>query len=64
MESLNKTWQEVSTQMYQAASQQQPGAGPQGGADFTGQEQQAGSGKKDEKKVEDADFEVMDDNNK
>jgi len=64
MESLNKTWQEVSTQMYQAASQQQPGAGPQGGAGFTGQEQTASTGKKDEKKVEDADFEVMDDNNK
>jgi len=62
LESLNKTWQEVSTQMYQAASQQQAKTGPQGAQDFSGQEQTANAGKKNDKKVEDADYEVMDDN--
>jgi molecular chaperone DnaK len=60
MDALNKVWQEASTQMYQAASQQQAKTGPQGEA-YTAQEKPGDSGKKDEKKVEDADFEVMDD---
>ncbi len=57
MEALNSAWNEASTQMYQQATaaggQQQggPQQGPQGGE----------SPKGDEKKVEDADFEVMDD---
>jgi molecular chaperone DnaK len=57
MEALNSAWNEASTQMYQQATaaggQQQGGQqqGPQGEA----------APKGDEKKVEDADFEVMDD---
>jgi len=57
MDSLNKVWQEASTQMYQAASQQQAKSGPQDQT-YTTQDQTGG---KNEKKVEDADFEVMDD---
>jgi molecular chaperone DnaK len=59
METLNNAWNEASTQMYQqanaAGAQQGPG-GPQ-------QQDQAGGSapKGDDKKVEDADFEVMDD---
>jgi molecular chaperone DnaK len=57
MEVLNAAWNEASTQMYQQATtaggQQQTGSqeGPAGGA----------APKGDDKKVEDADFEVMDD---
>jgi molecular chaperone DnaK len=57
MEVLNAAWNEASTQMYQQATaaggQQQggPQQGPTGGA----------TPKSDDKKVEDADFEVMDD---
>jgi molecular chaperone DnaK len=60
MEALNTAWNEASTQMYQQATQagDQPGAGPQtgpaGGA-------QPGAG---EKKVEDAQYEVVDDKGK
>ena len=60
IDELNKIWQEASTQMYQSASQQ----GPQGGSQYSGYQgaaQEAASGKKDEQKVEDADYEVMDD---
>jgi molecular chaperone DnaK len=60
MDALNKVWQEASTQMYQAASQQQAKSGPQDQT-YTTQDQTAGTGGKGEKKVEDADFEVMDD---
>ena len=56
MEALNAAWNEASTQMYQQAT---AGGGQPGGAQ---QDSQAGSAPKgDEKKVEDADFEVMDD---
>ncbi len=50
MDALQKTWNEASTQMYQQASQQQPQAEPSA-------EQPSGDGKK----VEDADYEVVDD---
>jgi molecular chaperone DnaK len=57
MEALNQTWNEVSAKLYQ----QQPGGGaqyqqspPPGG----------GSGSKDEKEVEEADYEVVDDEKK
>jgi molecular chaperone DnaK len=56
MDALNAAWNEASTQMYQQAStadKQQ--AGPQQGPT------PGGAPKSDDKKVEDADFEVMDD---
>jgi molecular chaperone DnaK len=61
MDQLSEAWNEASTQMYQQATAggQRPGPeGPQGGP--------AGSGAppKDEKKVEDAQYEVMDDKDK
>ena len=61
MEALNNAWNEASTQMYQQATQAgaQPGAGP--GAPPPGGGQQPGSG---EKKVEDAQYEVVDDKDK
>ena len=61
MEALNTIWNEASTKMYEAAKQKAPGGpeGPQPGPD-AGQ-QGAPSDKKDEKKVENADFEVVDD---
>ncbi len=57
MEALNAAWNEASTQMYQqaTASGQQPEQGPQSGPPPGGEK------KPDEKKVEDADYEVMDD---
>jgi molecular chaperone DnaK len=57
MEVLNNAWNEASTQMYQAATAegQAPKAGPQ---------PDAGTGAADEKKVEDAQYEVVDDKNK
>jgi molecular chaperone DnaK len=61
MEALNAAWNEASTQMYQQATQAgaAPGAGPQGGP--SAGSQQEGSG---EKKVEDAQYEVVDDKDK
>ncbi len=63
MEALNAAWNEASTQMYQqataqAGAQQGPGAGQQGPAD------PGEAPKPDEKKVEDAQYEVMDDKDK
>jgi len=59
METLNNAWNEASSQMYQQATSGEPGggakAGPQPGT---------GSGGADEKKVEDAQYEVVDDKNK
>ncbi|MBI5463369.1 MAG: molecular chaperone DnaK [Ignavibacteriales bacterium] len=59
-EALNNAWNEASSKMYEAAksagSQQGPQAGPQGGP--AGGPQQGGEGGK---KVENADFEVVDD---
>ena len=62
METLNAAWNEASTQMYQQATQagEQPGQGPQGGGPSAGGPQ-PGSG---EKKVEDAQYEVVDDKDK
>ncbi|MBM2845482.1 MAG: Molecular chaperone DnaK [Bacteroidetes bacterium] len=60
METLNNAWNEASSQMYQQATssaQGGPQAGPQGGP--TG-----GASKTEEKKVEDAQFEVVDDKDK
>jgi molecular chaperone DnaK len=58
METLNTAWNEASTQMYQQAT-------AAGGQEQAGQQQQEQPGeappKGDDKKVEDADFEVMDD---
>lgn len=59
MDLLNNAWNEASTKMYEAAKSK---GGPQQGA--PGGEQQAGGPqgeKKDDKKVENADFEVVDD---
>jgi len=63
METLNNAWNEASTKMYESAKAQQPGdaqqqAGPQGGPAGGQQQQPAGD---QGKKVEDADFEVVDD---
>lgn len=55
---LNAAWNEASTQMYQqatASGQQQPGGGPGG---------EQSSQKADEKKVEDAQYEVVDEDKK
>ncbi len=57
MEALNTAWNEASTQMYQQAT-------AAGGQQQAGQQQEQAGGappKGDDKKVEDADFEVMDD---
>jgi len=56
-ESLNKVWNEIASQLYQQASQQQPG----------GEQQTTGSGEQEQAKdqkenVQDASFEVVDDN--
>jgi molecular chaperone DnaK len=63
MEVLNNSWNEASTQMYQQAtagtSAGGPGGGPQQGATGEGQ-----SGKTEEKKVEDAQYEVVDEKEK
>ena len=65
MEELNKIWQDASTQMYQAAGQQGPQSGAQEGPQQEppqqGAAQEKTSGQKNNKNVEDADFEVMDD---
>ena len=59
IDTLNAAWNEASTQMYQQATAAgaQPGAGPQQGPPESG-------AKKDEKKVEDAQYEVVDEKNK
>jgi molecular chaperone DnaK len=62
MEALNNAWNEASTRMYEATRGQQAGAGPQAEGPSAGQaagEQQQGGDKG--KKVEDADYEVVDD---
>lgn len=58
MEALNNAWNEASTKMYEAARGQQAGGAAPGQA--SGGEQQQASGDKG-KKVEDADYEVVDD---
>ena len=62
IEVLNNAWNEASTQMYQQATEAQVGQGAQAGPP-PGPEGQAGK-KTDEKKVEDAQFEVVDDKDK
>ena len=52
MDELNKVWNEASTQMYQQASQAQPETGQEGPADTGGDASE---------NVEDADYEVVDD---
>jgi molecular chaperone DnaK len=60
METLNTAWNDVSTKMYQQATQGAPGAAPGGEPP-----PQPGAGPApEEKKVEDAQFEVMDDKDK
>jgi len=60
MEVLNNTWNEASTKMYESARSQQAGGAATGQAGESQQQQQQTSNDKG-KKVEDADFEVMDD---
>jgi molecular chaperone DnaK len=61
MEALNTLWNDASTHMYEAAQQQAPGAQP-GPEPTSGSGPQASTGgPKDDKKVENADFEVVDD---
>jgi molecular chaperone DnaK len=66
IEALNNAWNEASTQMYQQATAAgaQPGGGPQGGPQAGPQGGPAGGQKTDEKKVEDAQYEVVDDKDK
>ncbi len=54
-EALNQIWQEAASKMYEKTTQQE------GGQAQGGQEAQAEPGKEKGKKVEDADFEVVDD---
>ena len=64
MDALNTAWNEASTQMYQQAT---AGGGPDQGSGAGPQQGPAGAGeapKADEKKVEDAQYEVMDDKDK
>ncbi len=58
-EALNNAWNEASTKMYESAKgQQAPGAGPQASGE---EQQQKPGGEQGGKKVENADFEVVDD---
>ena len=60
MEALNNAWNEASTKMYEASRTQQAGPGPQQGpsaGEAAGEPQGGEKGKK----VEDADYEVVDD---
>lgn len=58
MDALNDAWNEASTKMYETVRSQQPGAGATGGTGASSTESGASS---DGKKVENADFEVVDD---
>jgi len=60
MEQLNKTWNEASTQMYQRAQQQQP----EGGTGTPNSDAGASSSTGQDGSVEDADYEVVDDEKK
>ncbi len=66
METLNAAWSEASSQMYQSATAGQPGAQQQDAPPPGGQAPppEGGNAKKDEKAVEDASFEVVDDKDK
>lgn len=65
-ESLSKAWNEIAQTLYQ---QQGPAGGPQQGEPFAGQQQQQAGGqqqseKKDDRDVQDASYEVVDDDKK
>jgi molecular chaperone DnaK len=62
-DSLNKVWSEISQQMYaQQGAEGQPGPDAQGAQDAGQQQQQAGSdAKPNEDEVQDASYEVVDD---
>ena len=63
MDALNAAWNEVSTQMYSQAT----GNEQQGGFGSQAEEKPQGDGSaktEDDKKVENADFEVIDDDKK
>jgi molecular chaperone DnaK len=62
IDTLNAAWNEASTQMYKQATE--AAAGAQMGAEGGPSAGQAGAGKTDEKKVEDAQYEVVDDKEK
>jgi molecular chaperone DnaK len=62
METLNNAWNEASSKMYESAKSAQAGPGAQGpSAGQPGGEPQQGGDKDKGKKVEDADYEVVDD---
>ncbi|MFP4546521.1 MAG: molecular chaperone DnaK [Fidelibacterota bacterium] len=64
IENLNNTWSELSQNMYQNAQQQgqqQPGQGAAGQQQQQGQPESESTGQKDDDEIEDADFEVVDD---
>lgn len=65
IDGYNAAWNEASTKMYSQATGGQPGAGGQQQEGFGSQGQKTDDGQtQDGKKVENADFEVMDDDNK
>ncbi|NOZ60581.1 MAG: molecular chaperone DnaK [Calditrichaeota bacterium] len=59
IEALNNAWNEVSAKLYQQ-QQTEASAGPQGGAEAEGTD----AGSQDSKNVEEADYEVVDDDDK
>jgi molecular chaperone DnaK len=59
MEALNNAWNEASTKMYESARAQQPRGGPEAGQQPPPSEDKGKPS--DDKKVENADFEVVDD---
>ncbi|MCF7885408.1 MAG: molecular chaperone DnaK [Candidatus Marinimicrobia bacterium] len=72
IENMNNTWSQMASTMYQGQGAQQAQGGPGGAAGAAGQQQQAGgptggakqqssSSSEEEQEVEDADFEVVDD---
>ncbi len=60
MDALNEAWNEASQQMYQQATRVGPGSGWAGGRAATG----PAADRPEEKKVEDAQYEVIDDKDK
>jgi molecular chaperone DnaK len=59
---LNKVWNEVAQKLYQQpGAQGQPGAGPEPSAQAAGDEASKSETPKDDKEVEDASYEVVDD---
>ena len=58
IENMNNIWSEISTQMYQNSQQQ---GQPQADSGTSQNKQQQSSNSKDENEIEDADFEVVDD---